>query len=145
MYLEIPNHLLPATSELLDSLPLKGAASRARTRALALVSTALEVLGASEVELLNTYGVKDATGELVREGDTFELVPETAAEYQAERSKLLGEVTVIDEATYTGHETILRETLENADLELKGSLATAYDQLLTSLERNAYSKEDSDA
>ena len=80
MYLEIPNHLLPATSELLDSLPLKGAASRARTRALALVSNALEVLGASEVELLNTYGVKDATGELVREGDTFELVPETAAE-----------------------------------------------------------------
>ena len=42
MYLEIPNHLLPATSELLDSLPLKGAASRARTRALALVSNALE-------------------------------------------------------------------------------------------------------
>ena len=145
MHLEIPNHLLPATSELLDSLPLKGAASRARTRALALVSTALEVLGASEVELLNTYGVKDATGELVREGDTFELVPEPAAEYQAERSKLLGEVTVIDEATYTGHETIFRETLENADLELKGSLATAYDQLLTSLEKNAYSKEDSDA
>ena len=89
--------------------------------------------------------MKDATGELVREGDTFELKPETAAEYQAERSKLLGEVTVIDEATYTGHETIFRETLENADLELKGSLATAYDQLLTSLEKNAYSKEDSDA
>lgn len=137
MYLEIPNHLLPAASELLDSLPLKGAASRARTRALALITTALETLGASEVELLNTYGVKDGAGELVREGDTFELVPETAAEYQVERTKLLGEVTVIDEATYTGHEALLLETLEGIDLELKGALATAYDQLLTSLEQNA--------
>ena len=144
MYLEIPNHLLPATSELLDSLPLKGAASRARTRALALVSYALEVLGASEVELLNTYGVKNEDGELVREGDTFELVPETAAEYQAERAKLLCEVTVIDEATYTGHATLLRETLEGADLELKGLLATAYDVLLTSLEKNSDGKEDRD-
>ncbi len=136
MYLEIPNHLLPAVSELLDSLPLKGSQSRARTRALALIAVALETLGASEVELLNTYGVKDAEGELVREGDTFELVPETAAEYQGERAKLLSEITVIDEATYTGHEALLKETLENADVELKGTLATAYDLLLTSLEQN---------
>ena len=137
MYLEIPNHLLPAASELLDSLPLKGSQSRARTRAHALITTALETLGASEVELLNTYGVKDGAGELVREGDTFELVPETAAEYQVERTKLLGEVTVIDEATYSGHETLLKETLESADVELKGTLATAYDLLLTSLEQSA--------
>ena len=136
MYLEIPNHLLPAVNELLDSLPLKGAASRARTRALALVTTALEALGASEVELLNTYGVKNADGELAREGDTFELKPETAVEYQTERAKLLSEVTVIDEATYTGHVALLLKTLEGIDLELKGAVATAYDQLLTSLEQN---------
>lgn len=137
MYLEIPNHLLPAVSELLDSLPLKGSQSRARTRALALITTALETLGASEVELLNTYGVKNADGELVREGDTFELKPETASEYQAERAKLLGEVTVIDEATYTGHEALLQEILESIDLELTGTQATAYDLLLTSLEQSA--------
>lgn len=137
MYLEIPNHLLPAASELLDSLPLKGSQSRARTRALALVTTALETLGAGEVELLNTYGVKNADGELVREGDTFELKPETASEYQAERARLLSEVSIIDEATYAGHEALLLETLEGIDLELKGALATAYDQLLTSLEQNA--------
>lgn len=141
MYLEIPNHLLPAVSELLDSLPLKGAQSRARTRTLTLVSAALETLGAGEVELLHTYGVKDAEGELVRDGDTFELVPETAAEYQVERTKLLTEVTVIDEATYTGHETLLRETLETVDVELKGALATAYDVLLTALEKDANNEE----
>lgn len=137
MYLEIPNHLLPAVSELLDSLPLKGADSRARTRALALVTTALETLGASEVELLNTYGVKNADGELVREGDTFELKPETAAEYQTERAKLLSEVSIIDEATYAGHEALLQEILEGIDLELTGTQATAYDLLLTSLEQSA--------
>ncbi len=141
MYLEIPNHLLPAVSELLDSLPLKGAQSRARTRTLALVSSALETLGAGEVELLHTYGVKDTEGELVREGDTFELKPETAAEYQVERTKLLSEVTVIDEATYTGHPALLRETLETVDLELKGTLATAYDVLLTALEQDANNEE----
>lgn len=87
------------------------------------------------MELLNTDGVKNAEGELVREGDTFELVPETALEYQAERAKLLSEVAVIDEATYTGREALLREVLETVEVELKGPVATAYDALLTGLEK----------
>lgn len=137
MSLAIENvHLIPLIT-FLEGLPLRTSASRARTRLVAALQQAAEHLAVAEHALVAEYAVVGEDGQpLISEDGSFTLAnPETAPEFLAERTTLLGEKTILgDIPAYEGHLEQLTELLTNLDKDLSGQDALIYDALLCAIE-----------
>jgi len=134
MKLKIKNMYLVPTHNLMSEMKLKGADSRARSKLLKLIKTAVESLGESERELIEEYGEKDADGKLIEDGGSYRIPAESRTAYAKEYKKLMEEVAEIAGGTYAGHIDKLERILNDCGMELEGVNAEVYDILLDALE-----------
>ena len=86
----ITNQYLTSICELLTSLPLAGAASRARSKVLAMATLAAQDLAESELELAREHALCDETGtpEVDGDGHIRFATPEQAAAFIQARGVL---------------------------------------------------------
>ena len=134
MKLKIKNMYLVPTHNLMSEMKLKGADSRARSKLLKLIKTAVESLGESERELIEEYGEKEADGKLIEAGGSYRIPAESRTAYAKEYKKLMEEVAEIAGGTYVDHIAKLERILSDCDMELEGVNAEVYDILLDALE-----------
>lgn len=136
MKLALANHHLQPAIGLLDAMKLAGAASRARTRLIRLLTPHLEALQEAEYALVTEHATLDEHGKpIIGDDGSFTLIDgEHAATYITERDALFTEVAHIQGGTYQGHRQACIDLLTCYDEQLSGSEADAYDALLTALE-----------
>lgn len=132
----ITNQYLPAICELLTSLPLAGAASRARSKVLAMTTTAAQSLAESELELAREHALCDTTGtpQVDENGHIRFNTPEQAAAFIQARDVLLAERAELSGPSYTTMARTLYEALTELTQPLTGDEAAAYDHLCDALE-----------
>ena len=130
MKIKLQNRHILTLIPFLQNMKLKGEHSRARSKFLALATTAYYSLHDSEVELLKEYAVLDDNGEpLSNEDGGFTIREEVFKEYFTEREKLFNEIAEIEGGTYSGHISVMRQILADYDEELSGETAALYDAL----------------
>lgn len=136
MSIIITNQYLPAIRELLAGLPLAGAASRARSKVLAMTTTAAQSLAESELELAREHAICDTTGtpQVDENGHIRFNTPEQAAAFIQARSVLLAERAELSGPSYTTMAHTLYEALTELTQPLTGDEAAAYDHLCDALE-----------
>ena len=134
MKLKIKNMYLVPAHNFMSEMKLKGADSRARSKLLKLIKTAVESLGESERELIEEYGEKDTDGKLIEDGGSYRIPAESRTAYVKEYKKLMEEVAEIAGGTYVDHIDKLERILSDCDMELEGVNAEVYDILLDALE-----------
>lgn len=136
MSIIITNQYLPTICELLASLPLAGAASRARSKVLAMATVAAQSLAESELELAREHALCDTAGTPEVDGDghiRFD-APEQAAAFIQARDVLLAERAELSGPSYTTMARTLYEALTALTQPLAGDEAAAYDHLCDALE-----------
>ena len=131
MRITIPNRHLATTITLLDSMPLKAAQSRARTKLLTLIKDAHVRFAEDEYALVSEYANLDEAGNpVIEEGGTFALNdPAKTTEFLKAREELFASEAEVAGATYTNHLADVKTLLDNYDGELSGESADAYDVL----------------
>lgn len=131
MRITIPNRHLATTITLLDSMPLKAAQSRARTKLLTLVKDAHVRFAEDEYALVSEYANLDQAGNpVIEEGGTFALNdPTKTTEFLAAREELFTSEAEVAGATYANHLADVKTLLDEYDGELSGEAADAYDVL----------------
>ncbi len=136
MSIIITNQYLTSICELLTSLPLAGAASRARSKVLAMTTLAAQSLVESELELAREHALCDTTGTPQVDGDghiRFD-TPEQAAAFIQARGVLLAERAELSGPSYTTMARTLYEALTTLTQPFSGDKAAAYDHLCDALE-----------
>lgn len=136
MSIIITNQYLPAICELLASLPLAGAASRARSKVLAMATTAAQDLAESELELAREHAICDTTGtpQVDENGHIRFATPGQAVAFIQARGVLLAERAELSGPSYTTMARTLYEALTELTQPLVGDEAAAYDHLCDALE-----------
>lgn len=134
--IRIENRYLPTLIPFLQSMKLAGAASRARSKLLAMAFTAFQDLATSEKELVAEYAVLDEQGQpVIAEDGSFDLKePAQAPLYLAEREALLNEEAHLIGPTYSEHLAQLQNLLATYPVELTGYEAEVYDRLCDAVE-----------
>lgn len=129
MRITIPNRHLATTITLLDSMPLKAAQSRARTKLLTLIKDAHVRFAEDEYALVAEYAnLDDAGTPVIEKGGTFALQdPTKTTEFLTAREELFASEAEVAGATYTNHLADVKTLLDNYDGELSGESADAYD------------------
>ncbi len=141
--IRIENRYLPPLIPFLQSMKLAGAASRARSKLLAMALTAFQDLAASEQELVTEYAVLDEQGRpVIAEDGSFDLKdPALVSQYLTEREALLAEQAHLSGPTYSEHLSQLQNLLASYPVELTGDEAEVYDRLCDAVEAALASKE----
>lgn len=136
MSIIITNQYLPAVCELLAGLPLAGAASRARSKVLAMATLAAQSLAESELELAREHALCDETGTPQVDGDGHIrfTTPGHAADFIQARGVLLAERAELSGPSYTTMAQTLYEALTTLTQPFAGDEAAAYDHLCDALE-----------
>ncbi|MGJ9541044.1 DUF1617 family protein [Actinotignum sp. GS-2025c] len=131
MKILLPNSQLAGVADLLETMSLKPAASRARTKLLNLVREAATRFGVDEYELVSQYARLDEQGRpLIDKDGTFSLADEAkTAEFFTTRQQLLDTSAEVEGPTYEGHLKDLKDMLDTYDEKLSGTKAQAYDCL----------------
>lgn len=137
MNITLTNKYVQPAIQLLDGMKLAGAASRARTRLLNLLTPHVEALQQAEYQLVTEHAICADDGQpVISEDGSFTLKdPDHAAAYVKERDALFDEVAQVEGGTYEGHRQACIDFLNNYDGQLAGEQAEAYDALLTALEK----------
>ncbi|MDR6938512.1 DUF1617 family protein [Arcanobacterium hippocoleae] len=138
MEIMIANQHLQPIADLLTSMPLKSAQSRARSKLLTLVKEAIARFGEDEYDLVTAYATLDEHGRPVfAEDGTFALAnPEKAGEFLDARQALLASVAEVSGPTYDGHDKDVKALLDGYDGELSGEAAEAYDVLYDAITKD---------
>lgn len=134
--LVVTNRDLQPIHAFLTALPLAGAASRARSKILAMIEDAITSLGASELELVTEHAQLDDNNQPVIDNDggiTFP-TPNAARAFLTAREQLLAEQAILTGQSYTTMAPTLLAALESYDQPLTGEQAQAYDRLCDCLE-----------
>ncbi|MDR2531565.1 MAG: DUF1617 family protein [Oscillospiraceae bacterium] len=139
--LKLKNHDLINVAEFLDKVELPPKASRARTKLNRLFITKIGELNNDERELLEKYGKKDESGNLIESNGNFTLIEETAVEFHKEKAALFDEVTSINADELKDKFGTLIDALENSDIKVSGKDAEALDLLLDALEGEVVASE----
>lgn len=136
MSIIITNQYLTSICELLASLPLAGAASRARSKVLAMTTTAAQDLAESELELAREHAICDTAGtpQVDEDGHIRFATPGQAAAFIQARDVLLAERAELTGPSYTTMAQTLYEALTELTQPLVGDEAAAYDHLCDALE-----------
>lgn len=135
MKIILKNEMLVASINFLQSIKLKGKASRARTKLVNLITESVSQLSESELALMKEYGELDDQGEPIKlENGNYKIKKATNSEFQKEHAALLREDAEISGPTYADHLKDCLDFLDNYDGELSGTDAQAYDVLLDAME-----------
>lgn len=142
MNIKIKNSDIQSFVELLFEMPLKGSASRMRTRFIRLLEERYLMIVEEAETLQKEYAKKDESGEIIYktvkmpDGESVEGFDfEDLDSYQREVAKLMEEEYVISITPEIDKMLIsVKESVLNSDLELSGHTATAYDSLCEILE-----------
>jgi hypothetical protein len=94
-----------------------------------------EEFSEDEMALVELYGQRDAAGELLRDENSYKLIPEKSTECVAEQTKLLNEEVAINLDELTDQMDCLTKSLGELDTKLSGDHARAYDKLMDALEK----------
>lgn len=132
--LRIRNEELVEVITFLESFELTPKISRVRTKLVKLIRTKIDELYKDEVELLERFGKKDDSGNLIQDNGNFLLLPETAAEYHKEKADLLNEDSVIDVAELQDKLPLLIGGLEDSEVTISGKEAETLELILGLLE-----------
>lgn len=133
--LRIRNEELVEVITFLESFELTPKISRVRTKLVKLIRTKIDELYKDEVELLERFGKKDDSGNLIQDNGNFLLLPETAAEYHKEKADLLNEDSVIDVAELQDKLPLLIGGLEDSEVKVSGKDAETLELILELLEK----------
>lgn len=138
MEFTLDNKYLVPTANFLQTIKLKGADSRARSKLVKLLASAAKELEESEMALLEEFGVKDDDGKLVSDstGTGYSLVAETSNEYHKQHNVLLNEKAEINGGTYVNHIDKMLDILLAYEEELDGQNAEVYDALIDAMEES---------
>lgn len=136
MSLYLDNRYIPPAITLLDTIPLSGAASRARTRLMSALAPHMSALQEAEYALVTEYAAlnPDGTPQVGDEGQITFSNPESTEAFQREHHVLLSERAKIEE-TYGGQFHTLTQALTSCPQEFTGVEAVVYDALLSALEK----------
>ena len=132
--LRIRNEELVEVITFLESFELTPKISRVRTKLVKLIRTKIDELYKDEVELLERFGKKDDSGNLIQDNGNFLLLPETAAEYHKEKADLLEEISSIDVAELHDKLPLLIGGLEDSEVTVSGKDAETLELILELLE-----------
>ncbi len=132
--LRIRNEELVDVITFLESFELQPKVSRVRTKLVRLIRQKIDELYKDEVELLERFGKKDESGNLIQNNGNFSLLPETAAEYHKEKADLLNEGTHIDVVELHDKLPLLIGGLEESEVKLSGKEAETLEVVLELLE-----------
>ena len=132
--LRIRNEELVEVITFLESFELTPKISRVRTKLVKLIRTKIDELYKDEVELLERFGKKDDSGNLIQDNGNFLLLPETAAEYHKEKADLLNEDSVIDVAELQDKLPLLIGGLGDSEVTVSGKDAETLELILELLE-----------
>lgn len=132
--LRLRNEELVEVITFLESFELTPKISRVRTKLVKLIRTKIDELYKDEVELLERFGKKDDSGNLIQDNGNFLLLPETAAEYHKEKADLLNEDSVIDVAELQDKLPLLIGGLEDSEVTISGKEAETLELILGLLE-----------
>lgn len=133
--LRIRNEELVEVITFLESFELTPKISRVRTKLVKLIRTKIDELYKDEVEILERFGKKDDSGNLIQDNGNFLLLPETAAEYHKEKADLLNEDSVIDVAELQDKLPLLIGGLEDSEVKVSGKDAETLELILEFLEK----------
>lgn len=138
MKIMLANHHLQPIADLLTTMPLKAAQSRARSKLLTLVREAIARFGEDEYDLVTHYASLDEHGRPVFADDgTFALAdPDKASEFLDARQALLASIAEVSGPTYESHEADILQLLDGYDGELSGEAAEAYDVLYDAITKD---------
>lgn len=135
MKIMVENRHIKRVTLMLETMPLVGGESRARTRLVSMLKKAQEQLQSDEKALVNDFVRRDEHGQPVREGESILLKDgRTAGEYQAAHDALMEERAEVSGGTFEGHRQTLMNALTEWDKPLSGDEAETYDILLIALE-----------
>lgn len=136
MRLLIANRHLAPIATLLETMTLKPAQSRARSKLLDLVEEAHVRFGKDEYDLVTTHAVLNPDGKpIIGEDGTFQLAQDTdAGEFLHLRDELLDSVAEVEGPTYATHLADISQVLADYDEPLSGQAATAYNVLFDAVE-----------
>ena len=137
MKINLENLYLVPSINFLQSIKLKGAQSRSRSKLVKLLTKSLTTLQEDERKLVEEYGRIDENGEPVKdEQGNIDIQPAKEAEWLKEHSELLNEIAEIEGGTYVNHINDCKQILTDYDGELSGQEAEAYDALLDAFENS---------
>lgn len=125
-----PIYLKPAI-ELLQTMPLPGPASRARTKLIHLLQGAYASFAEDEYALVTQYATTSDDGTPVFDSDgTFTLKdPQMAKEFHDQHQALFNRRTEVAGPTYEQHASDIQAFLDASPMELTGIQAEAYNVL----------------
>lgn len=134
MKLLFNNQQLPALTNLLDTLQLPPAPSRARTHLLEALKPHLEAFSRDEYELVSQYAKlkDDGTPHLKADGTITITDPAKATEFHTEHKNLLAETVSVEIADDKANR--LYGALEASSQCFAGEQATALNVLITGIE-----------
>ncbi|MGX6991071.1 DUF1617 family protein [Pseudolactococcus reticulitermitis] len=130
----LKNKDLIAVCQFLKQIELLLKVSRIRTKLVKLIQIKIEDFYKDELELVEKFGKRNDTGELLETDGSFTLVTETAQVYHNEKAILLDEEIHIDVAELKAKLPILIEAFENSDMTVSGDDAEILDLLMEKLE-----------
>lgn len=132
MKIELKNKELSPAIEFLQTLNLKPADSRHRSKFVNLIVSAFNELSKEEQALLKEFDLVNEDGVLKEQSDKNK---ENRLKFNAEQQKLLDEVVVIEGGTYTKNINEIPRILNEIEMELSGKNAEIYDRLLDEFEK----------
>jgi hypothetical protein len=138
--INLKNQNLPDIATFLQDVALTPKVSRIRTKICQLLQIKVDELYQDEVALLEKYGVKDESNQLINQDGAYELIQATAHDYHKEKADLLNENININISELRDKLPLLIEALENSDMKLSGKDAVLLDLLLTQLENETEEK-----
>lgn len=136
MKLEFKNSELIPLVNFLQSIKLKGANSRHRSKLVKVANEALSEFQESQNDLLEEHAKKDDGGNFVTtDKGGIQLKKDHVIEYKKEYDKLKDEVVVLEAGAYVNNFKELPAILLAYDEELEGIHAEIYDRLLDEFEK----------
>lgn len=133
MKFKIKNKYLKESIQLLNDAPLSGMQSIARTRMIKVLEKPLKDYSESTNELINSVVAHDSDGKPVNQGQGLKIKPGKEKEYFDTSKKLDEQFAEINEATYSGHVSDVKNILKDYSTPLSGNRADAYMALCEAL------------
>lgn len=133
MKFKIKNKYLKESIQLLNDAPLSGMQSIARTRMIKVLEKPYKDYSEATNELIESVVARDSDGKPVNDGQGLKIKPGKEKEYFDTTKELDEQDAEIDEATYSGHESDVKNILKNYSAPLSGSRAEAYTALCEAL------------
>ena len=134
MKFKIKNKYLKESIQLLNDVPLSGMQSIARTRMIKVLEKPLKDYSEATNELIGSVVARDSDGNPVDKGQGLKIKPGKEKEYVDTAKKLDEQFAEIDEATYSGHASDVKNILKDYSTPLSGNRADAYMALCEALD-----------